>query len=106
MVNENKLFGVRIRRLREANGWTQEYFAERIDISSNYLSSIERGRENPTFNMAVRLSLGLGVEMRELFDFGHEANVTQLRNALKKFATQLDEKNLRLVVKVVRALTR
>lgn len=44
MMDYKELFGVRIRRLRELKGWTQEFLAERLDISRNYLSRIERGK--------------------------------------------------------------
>lgn len=41
-----------------------------MEISAQYLSGIERGKENPTFDMLMNLSDGLKVEMWELFDFG------------------------------------
>ena len=33
-----------IRRFRQRKGWTQEKLAEEMDISTNYLSDIERKR--------------------------------------------------------------
>lgn len=55
MMTPKKLFGVRIKSLRERKGWTQENLAEKMDISPNYLSSIERGKENPTFGNRGRI---------------------------------------------------
>ncbi len=40
-----KSIGARIQELRKASGMTQEELAERLDISSNYLSNIETGRD-------------------------------------------------------------
>jgi len=105
-MTTKELFGSRIRTLRINKGWTQEFLAEKINITSNYLSSIERGKENPTFDMIVKLSNGIKVEMWELFDFGHEVRQRELREMLKKIAKETNEEMLRLAVKVLRAIAR
>ncbi|MHB8174164.1 MAG: helix-turn-helix domain-containing protein [Nitrospirota bacterium] len=106
MMAHKQLFGSRIKHLREGKDLTQEYLAEKMDISTNYLSSIERGKENPTFDMLVKLSAALEVEMWEMFDFEHEKSPKELREALAKFSKDMDVENLRLAVKVLRAITR
>jgi transcriptional regulator with XRE-family HTH domain len=42
-MDERSLLGQWVKRLRRLKGYTQEQLAERIDINSHYLSSIERG---------------------------------------------------------------
>jgi transcriptional regulator with XRE-family HTH domain len=106
MMAAQKLFGARIKSLRKSRSWTQEYLAEKMDISPNYLSSIERGQENPTFDMLMKFSDALKVEMWELFDFGHEAGPKELQEILNRFAKETDEEKLRLAVKVLRAMAR
>lgn len=106
MANPRRLFGTRIRNLRRVKGWTQEYLAGKMDVSQNYLSSIERGRENQTFDMLIKLSEALKVEMWELFDFGHEASPGELRELLNKFTKEVDDEKLRLAIKVIRAIAR
>lgn len=106
MTAYKELFGTRIKHLREGKGWTQEFLAEKMDISTNYLSSIERGKENPTFDMLVKLSGALVVEMWELFDFGHEKSPKELREAMGKLTKEFDEEKLRLAVRVMRAMAR
>lgn len=107
MMTPKQLFGARIKSLREGKNWTQENLAERMDISTNYLSCIERGKENPTFDMLMKFSDNLKVEMWELFDFGHEdVNPKELRKMLNNFTKEVDEEKLRSVVKVLRALVR
>ena len=106
MTDLKRLFCTRIKNLRENKGWTQENLAEMMDISSNYLSSIERGKENPTFDMLEKISTALGVEIREIFDFGHEISQDELRKMLNKFAKEADEEDLRLAVKILRAVMR
>jgi len=106
MANRKGLFGERIKSLRESKGWTQENLAEKMEINTNYLSSIERGKENPTFDMLMKLSDSLKVEMWELFDFGHERGPKELKEMLKSFGNELPEEKLKLAVKLVRAIAR
>lgn len=105
-MNYKELFGGRIKNLREAKGWTQEKLAEKMDISSNYLSSMERGKENPTFDMLIRFADALKVEMWEMFDFGHEVGLKELRESLNKLSKEADEDKLRTAVKILRAVVR
>ena len=58
--------GQRLRHLRQVRGYTQEQLAERIEISPKYLSSIERGAENPTLNLLSRLAQGLQVDLYDV----------------------------------------
>ncbi len=105
-VKAKAAFGARIKSLREQKTWTQEFLAEKIEISTNYLSSIERGKENPTFDLLVKLSNGIEVEMWELFDYGHEIRAGELKELLRRFGNELPEEKLRLAVKVLRAMAR
>lgn len=106
MMTVKKLFGVRIKSLRENKRWTQADLAEKMDISTNYLSSIERGKENPTLDMLLRFSDAFKVEMWELFDFKHEASQKELREMLRRFAGEVNEDKLKIAVKLLRAMAR
>jgi transcriptional regulator with XRE-family HTH domain len=55
-MDARQQLGQRLRHLRRVRGYTQEQLAERIDISPKYLSSIERGAENPTLDLLGRLA--------------------------------------------------
>jgi DNA-binding XRE family transcriptional regulator len=52
-MDERTLLKQWVKRLRRLQGYTQEQLAERIDINSQYLSSIERGGENPTLDILI-----------------------------------------------------
>lgn len=62
-------FGIRIRQLREQQGYTQEELAHRADIHVTYLSGIERGVRNPSLRSIRRLARALGVRVGKLFAF-------------------------------------
>lgn len=61
-----RAFGQRVRQLRDASGLSQEALALNTGIARSYLSGIERGVKNPALDHLVRLSVGLGVQPREL----------------------------------------
>jgi len=105
-MNEKKLVGKRIQELRKKHGISQEQTAEKADISPNYLSRIECGKENPTLDMLIKLSNALDVEMREMFDFGHVPGRKELKDSLQTFLKTADEPTLRLAVKIIRAVAR
>jgi len=105
-MRTKELTGRRIQELRKARGFSQEQVAERADISPNYLSRIECGRENPTLDMFIKLSNALEVEMLEMFDFGHVVSHKELKEAVQNISKTADETTLRLVLKVLRAVIR
>ncbi len=60
MEIDKKLVGDRIKRRRKATGLTQEALAERIELSKNHLSNIERGRYLPTIQTMLLICDVLG----------------------------------------------
>ena len=105
-MDKKKLIGSRIKELRKSKGLSQEALAEKAETSPNYLSRMERGTENPTLDMLIKLSTALEVEMWEMFDFGHVLNQKELKEAIQSFAKTSDESALRLVLKIIRAVVR
>mgnify|MGYP000270172504 CR=1 FL=1 len=45
----NTLLGQRIREQRKEKGWTIEQFAERVELSANYVGDLERGVKIPNW---------------------------------------------------------
>ena len=66
-------FGGNVRKLRMQQGLTQERLADRVSLSSDYLSRLELGKENPTIDVLHRLSSALGVGISSLFDHNTSA---------------------------------
>ena len=105
-MDEKKLIGRRIKELRKSKGLSQEKLAEKAETSPNYLSRMERGTENPTLDMLIKLSNALEVEMWEMFDFGHVAGRKELKDTIQAFLKTADETRLRLALKLIRAVSR
>lgn len=55
------LIGKRIRKYREARGWRQEDFAEKIGLSVTYTGMIERGEKVPKLETFINIANVLGV---------------------------------------------
>lgn len=56
-----------IRRLRVANGLSQEVLAVDAEIDRTYVSRLERGLENPTVAVLERLAGALSANIEEFF---------------------------------------
>ena len=60
------LVGQNIKRIRQKLGLTQEQFADKSGFSQQYLSTLERGRRNPSIVTLYELACALGVSHMEL----------------------------------------
>ena len=100
-----KLIGSRIKNLRRIRRYSQERLAEIIDINPKYLSSVERGQENPTLDLFIRLSQGLKVSMHEIFQIDQEgAGPKILRKKLKTLVEEVEEEELARVIRILEDL--
>ena len=60
-MDMRKLVGRNVARIRREKGLTQEEVEARSGFSQQYLSSLERGRRNPTVITLSELARALGV---------------------------------------------
>ncbi len=104
-MDVRKLVGSRIKDLRKARGFSQERLAETIGINPKYLSSIERGEENPTLNLFIRLSQGLKVNIQEIFRTEQEgAEPKLLRKNLRSTIAEVKNEDLARAIRLLEAL--
>lgn len=57
----------RIEEMRSWLGWTQQELSEKVGVSRQTIISLERGRYNPSIQLAFRLARQFGVSIEELF---------------------------------------
>ena len=57
----------KIRLVRQAKGWTQEYLAEKLGMSVNGYGDLERGDSDIKLSKLERIAELLGVDLTELF---------------------------------------
>ena len=60
----------RVKQVREANGLTQEQFAERAGLDYKYYQHVEAGRKpNLGMETLLKIAKGTGLELWELLNF-------------------------------------
>jgi transcriptional regulator with XRE-family HTH domain len=58
--------GLNVKRLREAQGISQEDLADRAGVHRTYVSGVERGVRNPTVTVLEKIAGALGEPLTEL----------------------------------------
>lgn len=70
--NIQEQLGKRIQKLRKIKGFSQEIFAEKIDIAVNTMSSIETGKAFMTSQTLQKILNVLEISPDELFTFSED----------------------------------
>ncbi|MGE5417251.1 MAG: helix-turn-helix transcriptional regulator [Acidobacteriota bacterium] len=60
----------RLRELRESFGLTQEDVAAKVAVSRQTIISLEKGKYNPSIQLAYQLSRVFGLTIEQVFIFG------------------------------------
>lgn len=63
-------FGLGVRRLRVARGWSQEELAEHSDLNRSFIGEIERGTVTPSLVTVAKLSQAFGLTPSVLVSHG------------------------------------
>ena len=63
-----RLLGEAIRAARKEAGFSQEKLAEKADLSTVFISRIERGIESPSVDNLVKVARALRAQVRDLVD--------------------------------------
>ncbi|RSK38441.1 helix-turn-helix domain-containing protein [Hymenobacter perfusus] len=69
-------FGLRLRQVRKAKGYTQESLAAAAELEFSQIGRIERGVINTSLSTVFVLARTLQIDVRELFDFSTSTNPT------------------------------
>ena len=80
--------GKRIRKQREAKGWRQEDFAEKIGLSVTYTGMIERGEKVPRLETFITIANVLGVSadllLADLLSTGYHVKSSLITEEISK----------------------
>jgi len=102
-METNALLGERIRELRKKRNLSQEQLAEMAGISSKYLSRIERGIQAPSIESLDKISAGMKVEIRDLFDFYHIAGQVPPTDEVHHLLKTASEEQLKTIARLIKA---
>ena len=70
-------FGVGVRQLREALGWSQERLAEQANLNRSYVGEIERGCVIASLLTVEKLAVALQLTPSELLTHGEPAHAIE-----------------------------
>lgn len=65
-MDVRKRLGLRLQRLRQERGLSQEELADRSGLHRTYVSGVERGVRNPTITVLEKLAKGLELPLQDL----------------------------------------
>ncbi len=94
-----QMIGTRIKEIRSKRGITQNQLSERMEINPKYLSSIERGKENPTLNTLLKLSESLEVSLNEVFSLVEIEDPTKRKSLIISLLDEANDEQLKLSYK-------
>lgn len=90
----------RIRRAREALGYTREQFAEKLDVSVSYLAEFERGRTGISVKLLTRVCEVLGLSADYILFGNTRSGDEQLLDQIHR----IDDRYLPLLDKMIAEL--
>lgn len=105
MSDIKKLFGMRIKELREQKGLNQEQLAELIDFESRHLSRIETGKSFTTIENLEKIASALNVDIDSLFMFKYEKESSVLKKEIFDIVNNADKDRIRLIYKLLIAIS-
>ncbi len=104
-MNYQKLITSNIKELRYKNGLTQEQFAERIGITVNGVSNIERNRYQPTAKMIDKICKSFNITPAQLLTMNSEANEDLIAN-INTLLSNCSKKQLKQIYDMILIITR
>ena len=105
-MDTKQMIGARIKEIRNRKGVTQEDIAARMEISPKYLSSIERGKENPTLNTLINLAQALNGDIGDIFSSIQIEDPAKRKTLLNELLKDADEEQLKTAFRVLSAIIR
>lgn len=98
--------GKRVKECRERLGLTQEQFAEKTGLTTNYISTIERGASFPRCEKLIILLNGLEVSADAIFcdvlTHGSDYKASELSEKLKSLTPEAQKRILQMVELMIR----
>lgn len=82
MDDLKKMFGLRVRKIRQKQNLSQEELAEKIDIAVNNMGKIERGESFVTAVTLEKLASVLNVKVEDFFKFDSFVSIDEMKKEL------------------------
>jgi transcriptional regulator with XRE-family HTH domain len=90
-------FGKRIKNLRKIYKMSQEKLAEKADLSTNFVGSLERGEKEPKLVTLVKIANAFGITVGELLSYPDDKRIKSAKPELLGKAAEVLEITLDLL---------
>ena len=101
MASGNKLFGKRIKELREKNNLTQEKLAEILDLDYQTISRIETGYYFTSYENLEKFAKAFNVEIKALFETKHLEEELDFEKEIINMLKRATKEEKKLIYKIV-----
>lgn len=101
---EYKILGTKIKEARENKGYTQEELAERLNLSVQHVSVIERGKKSPRLETFINIANELEVDANYLLGSLLNKSVQVTSNELYDALKHVSDKEKKRILRVVEVL--
>ena len=98
------LLGRKIRLLRKAKGWTQDYLSEQLEINPKSILRIEQGQTFPTIQNLEKLADVFGIEIVDLFNNRSLEDISKLKKDINEIVENLDDDKIRYLYSFLNAI--
>ena len=89
MVSINRRIGRRVAECRKTAGLSQEQLAEKLQVTPETVSRLERGATLPPIERMQEIATLLGVELSDLFRFGPTGRQNERDQAMDRLVAAL-----------------
>ena len=86
-------------------GWTQQQLGEQADVNYKFVGEIERGQQNPSFAVLVKIAAALDVALPELFRFElEELSRKEIEREIASIVKSIPDEDLSKMISLLRVL--
>ena len=96
--------GRRVRHFRMGKNLTQESVAELCDLSTKYISDLERGKANVSVIVLDKVAVNLGTTSIDLLANEHEVERASLVKEIIHFLDTADDEKVRSLYRIMKGI--
>ena len=99
-----KLIGSRIKSVRKRAGITQEMLAEQLDVTTGYISQVERGITKISLDLLGRISVILDCDVASFISNSSVQQATYMVDDITSLSSQLSPRDRGIILVTIQAM--
>lgn len=103
---DKKLFGKKLRELRENRKMTQEELSNLLNIEWQHVSRLENGKNLPSCNILINIVKVFDIDLRELTQYDYLDKNKDIDILINNTLTKATTEQKKLFYKIISAITK